>query len=114
VRTRQPDLFIFLRGRYEVGDLEGLQEQPVIEAAPDITIEILSRHETRQMRTDKIDDYRHIGVKECWIVSPQAQTVEILQLSTQGIRTVEIYGIGMSLGSALLEGFALLVEGIFA
>jgi Uma2 family endonuclease len=114
LRTRQPDLFIFLRGRQDVGNLEELLEQPVIETAPDIAIEILSKNETRRMRTDKIEDYRRIGVKECWIVSPQAQTIEVLQLSAQGVSTLDIYGMGMALGSELLAGFELPVEAVFA
>jgi Uma2 family endonuclease len=114
LRTRQPDLFIFLRGRQDVGDLQEFLEQPIIEAAPDIAIEILSKNETRLMRMDKIEDYRRIGVKESWIVSLQAQTVEILQLSAQGILTVGIYGMGMALGSEWLAGFALPIEAVFA
>jgi Uma2 family endonuclease len=114
LRTRQPDLFIFLRGRQDVGDLQDLLEQPIIEVAPDLAIEILSKHETRRMRTDKIEDYRRIGVKECWIVSRQAQTVEVLQLSTQGMSTVRICGMGMALVSELLAGFALPIEAVFA
>ena len=114
LRTRQPDLFIFLRGRDDTGDLEMLLDQPVIEVAPDITIEILSRHETRRMRRDKVEDYSRIGVKECWIVSPQAQTVEVLHLSIQGTRTVGIYGAGMQLCSELLEGFDVPVDEVFA
>jgi Uma2 family endonuclease len=94
LRTRQPDLFIFLQGRDDVGDLENLLDQPVIEMAPDITIEIISKNETRRARAAKIDDYCRIGVKECWILSPQAQTVEVLRLSPEGIRTVGIYGGG--------------------
>ena len=114
LRTRQPDLFIFLHGRDDVGDLAALLEQPVIEMAPDIAIEILSKNETRRMRADKLEDYRRIGVKECWIVSPQAQTVEVLQLLSQGTRTVGLYGVGMSLRSELLEGFEFLVDEVFA
>jgi Uma2 family endonuclease len=97
-----------------VGNLQDLLEQPIIEAAPDIAIEILSKNETRRMRTDKIEDYRRIGGKECWIVSPQAQTIEVLQLSAQGMSTVSIYGMGMTLGSELLAGFALPIEAVFA
>lgn len=114
LRTRQPDLFIFLRGREDVGDLENLLEQPVIEVAPDITIEIISKNETRRARLDKIEDYRRIGVKECWIVSPQAHTVEVLRLSPEGMRTVGIYGAGMRVSSEILEGLDLSVDAVFA
>jgi Uma2 family endonuclease len=114
LRTRQPDLFIFLRGRDDVGDLESLLDQPVIEVAPDLTIEIISKNETRRSRADKVEDYRRIGVKECWIVSPQGHTVEVLRLSPEGMRTVDIYGVGMRVQSEILEGLELLVDDIFA
>jgi Uma2 family endonuclease len=92
------------RGRDDVGDLEHLLEQPVIEVAPDITIEIISKNETRCARTARIEDYRRIGVKECWIVSPQAQTIEVLRLSPEGIRTAGLYGVGMRVQSEILAG----------
>lgn len=41
LRTRQPDLFVFLRGREDVGDLQDFLDQPVLEVAPDVTIEII-------------------------------------------------------------------------
>lgn len=113
LRTRQPDLFIFLRGREDVGDLENLLDQPIIEVAPDITIEVISKNETRRARADKIEDYRRIGVKECWIVSPQAQTVEVLRLSSEGLHTVGIYGAGMQVRSEILAGLELSVDDIF-
>jgi Uma2 family endonuclease len=113
LRTRQPDLFVFLRGREDVGDLTALLDEPVIERAPDITIEIISRHETRRSLADKLEDYRLIGVKECWLVSPQAQTVEVLRLSAEGMRTVGIYGVGMRLHSEVLDGLALAIDDIF-
>jgi Uma2 family endonuclease len=62
LRTRQPDLFVFLRGREDVGDLENLLEQPVIEVAPDLTIEIIAKNETRPAHLENIEDYRRIGV----------------------------------------------------
>jgi Uma2 family endonuclease len=113
LRARQPDLFVFLRGRGDIDDLENLLDQPVIEVAPDVTIEIVSKNETRRSRAEKIEDYRRIGVKECWIVSPQAQTIEVLQLSPEGMRTVGIYGAGMRIHSEILEELEIPVDGMF-
>lgn len=84
LRTRQPDLFVFLRGRNDIRALETILDQEVLEVAPDITIDILSTSETRRVRIDKIKDYQHIGVKECWIVSPQAQTKHGLDFADAG------------------------------
>ncbi|MGH8058668.1 MAG: Uma2 family endonuclease [Candidatus Entotheonellia bacterium] len=114
LRTQQPDLFIFLRGREDIGDLENLRRLPVLEIAPDITIEIISKSETRPSRTEKIEDYRRIGVKECWIVSPQGQTLEVLRLSAEGMQTAGLYGMGMRVQSELLPGLELRVDELFA
>lgn len=113
LRTRQPDLFVFLRGRGDIADLENLLDLPVLEVAPDITIEIISRCETRRSRLEKLEDYRHIGVKECWIVSPQAQTLEVVRLSSEGMQTVALYGVGMRVQSELMPGLDLRVDEMF-
>jgi Uma2 family endonuclease len=113
LRTRQLDLCVFLHGREDVGALQNLLDQPVIERAPDLTIEIISKNETRRSCAEKIEDYRRIGVKECWIVSPQALTVEVLRLSPEGIRTGGIYGVGMQVRSEILAGFELPIDAIF-
>jgi Uma2 family endonuclease len=113
LRTRQPDLFVFLRGRGDVGNLQDFLDQPAIEVAPDVTIEIISKNETRRSRAEKIEDYRRIGVKECWIVSPQAHTVEVLRLSPERMRTVGIYGAGMRIHSEILEELEIPVDEMF-
>jgi Uma2 family endonuclease len=103
-----------LSGRDDIGNLEDLRTQPVLQISPDITIEVISKNETRCARADKIEDYRRIGVKECWIVSPQGQTVEVLRLSPEGVRTVGIYGVGMHVRSEILAGIDLPVDDVFA
>ena len=113
LRTRQPDLFVFLRGREDMGNLQDFLDQPAIEVAPDVTVEIISKNETRRSRAEKIEDYRRIGVKECWLVSPQAQTVEVLRLSSEDMRTVGIYGVGMRIHSEILEGLEISVDEMF-
>jgi Uma2 family endonuclease len=114
LRTRRPDLFVFLRGREDISDLQALLEQPVLEVAPDLVIEIISKNETRRARLAKIEDYRRLGVKDCWIVSPQGQTVEVLRLSPEEVRTVGIYGVGMRVRSEILAGLDLPVDEVFA
>ena len=104
---------VFVRA-YHTRDIESLLDQPIIALPPDIAIEILSKHETRRMRLEKLEDYCRIGVKECWVVSPQAYTVEILRLSPAGTHTIGIYGAGRHLRSEILEAFELLIDEIFA
>ena len=88
LRTRQPDLmFISNARRYIIG-------RQVIEGGPDLVIEILSPSNTRRELEAKLQDYQSIGVREAWIVSPQGQTVEVLQLSPESIERSGLYGLG--------------------
>ena len=48
--------------------------------APDMVIEILSPSNRRHDRLVKLDLYQRAGVREYWIVSPEAQTVEVFLL----------------------------------
>jgi Uma2 family endonuclease len=107
LRTRQPDvMFISNARRY----LIGLQ---VIEGGPDLVIEVLSPTNTRQELQEKLQDYQAIDVREVWIVSPQAQTVEVLQLSTAGVQRSGLYGLGNLIVSQVLPELPLTVDEIF-
>jgi Uma2 family endonuclease len=107
LRTRQPDvMFISNARRYIIG-LQG------IEGGPDLVIEVLSPANTRQELQEKLQDYQTIGVREAWIVSPQAQTVEVLQLSAEGIQRSGLYGLGSLIVSQVLPELQLTVDELF-
>jgi Uma2 family endonuclease len=106
LRTRQPDvMFIGRERRFIVGP-------QVIEGAPDLVIEVLSPTNTRQELQGKLDDYRTIGVREAWVVSPEARTVEVLQF-TAAIERLGLYGLGDLLASQVLPDLRLTVDDIF-
>jgi Uma2 family endonuclease len=107
LRTRQPDLLFI---RVERVDIIG---EDLIEGAPDLVIEILSPSNTRAEVGEKLRDYAAIGVNECWLVSPEARTVEILRLQDQEWVRQGIYGPGDVITSSLLSGFWLAVNEIF-
>jgi Uma2 family endonuclease len=107
LRTRQPDvMFISNARRYIIG----LQ---VIEGGPDLVIEVLSPANTRQDLQEKLQDYQRIGVCEAWIVSPQAQTVEVLRFSAEGVQRSGLYGLGHLIISQVLPELHLTVDEIF-
>jgi Uma2 family endonuclease len=107
LRTRQPDiLFISNARRYIIG----LQ---VIEGGPDLVVEVLSPTNTRQELQEKLQDYQTISVREAWIVSPQAQTVEVLQLAAERIERSGLYGLGNLIVSQVLAELRLTVDEIF-
>lgn len=114
LRTRQPDLLFLNAARSGItqgAQLRGLQ---LLQQVPDLVIEILSPSNYRQGITDKLEDYRAIGVRECWIVSPEAQTVEVMRLSPERIEVLDIFGTGMPIRSEVLEGLTLSVDEVFA
>jgi Uma2 family endonuclease len=52
-------------------------------------------------------------VREAWIVATQGQTVEVLQLSPEGIDRSGLYGIGDLIVSQELPELRLMVDEIF-
>ncbi len=70
---RSPDIAVFSRARMVVQD--GL-----FWSAPDLIVEVLSPSENRPRKEEKLADYASIGVPEVWLVSLEAETVEILLL----------------------------------
>ena len=113
LRTRQPDILYLnaertgIRGRAE---LKGLQ---FLEIPPDLVVEILSPSNTRRDLEGKLADYLAIGVLECWLVSPEAETLEVVRLSAQGTEVVDIIGVDGSLRSGILEEFTLDLGEVF-
>jgi len=61
----------------------------------------------------KLEDYRQTGVHECWLVSPEAETIEVLRLATEETTTEGIFGIDGTLRSEVLGEFTVPVSEIF-
>jgi Uma2 family endonuclease len=112
--TRQPDLLFLSAARSGITEGAQLRGLQLLEQVPDLVIEILSPINTRRDLDQKLEDYRSIGVREYWIVSPEALTVEVMRLSAEGIHPLDIFGTGMTVRSQVLEGLALPVTEIFA
>ena len=68
-----PDLAVFQVDRI-------VEKDGYIHSAPELVVEVLSPADTRSERAEKLRDYESLGVPEVWVVSPEAQTVEILLL----------------------------------
>lgn len=113
LRTRQPDILYLsaertgIKGRAE---LRGLQ---FLEVAPDLVLEVLSPSNSRRDIENKLEDYSQIGARECWLVSPEAETVEVLRLSADEAASTAIFGVDGSLSSEILLDFVLPIREIF-
>jgi len=105
LRTRQPDILFLSAARSGINNIAQLRTMQVLKPSPDLVVEVLSPSNTRDEMRGKLEDYQKVGVRECWLVSPEAETVEVLQISAHEIITVNIRGIDGTLSSELLKDF---------
>jgi Uma2 family endonuclease len=113
LRVRQPDVLFLNGNRTGIRGRRGLRGIQTLDIAPDVTVEVLSPTNTRRDIRDKLEDYQGIGVLECWLVSPEAETVEVLSLGPEGISTEGLYGANDTLVSSVLHGFELPLQEVF-
>ena len=73
--------------------------------APDLVVEILSPATAGRDRTLKRALYARHGVKEYWLVDPEARTVTVLGLGADDFDVVGTYGEGQTMASPTLAGF---------
>ena len=81
--TRVPDIAVFLNKNV-------IAQDGYIHSAPELVVEVLSPGNVRTERVEKLEDYQSIGVPEIWIVSPEAETIEVLQLIEGKLKTTSI------------------------
>lgn len=103
----QPDILFISNERADIITSDNVQ------GAPDLVVEILSPATAERDRTVKLDLYATHGVKEYWIVDPDAKTITVLLRGEGGLGVVGIYGEGETLRSPTLTGFSLALEEIF-
>ena len=113
LRTRQPDILYLSGERTGISGRAGLRGLQFLEMAPDLVVEILSPSNTRREIGNKLEDYRRVGALECWLVSPEAETIEVLRLSTEEAVTEAIFGVDGTLNSEVLSDFSLPIRELF-
>ena len=113
LRIRQPDILYLSADRIGITGRDELRGLQFLEIPPDLVVEVLSPSNTRRDMEDKLADYRHVGVRECWLVNPEAETVEVIRMSLEEAATGAIFGVESSLRSEVLGDFTLPIRGIF-
>jgi Uma2 family endonuclease len=106
-RAVQPDVFFVGTSRLGI-----LRDR--IDGAADLVAEVLSPDSRRRDRRDKRDLYEQHGVREYWLVDPEAQTVEVLYLDAGEYRLAGRWRPSESAASRLLPGFSFPVADLFA
>ena len=113
LRIRQPDVLFLSAARAGVRRPSDLVGQQRIEAPLDLVIEVISPSNTRRYVEEKLVDYHSIGVLECWLVDFPSLTIEVWRLSADAMTLASTLGIGDTLHTEVLPGFALPVTDIF-
>ena len=107
LQTRQPDVFFVSNPRRAI---IGPQQ---IEGGPDLIVEILSPSNTRAEMEAKLHDYWMIDVQECWLISPEARTIEVLQRGGEYFERSGLYGMGDTIDSSILPDVHLRLEDVW-
>ena len=104
----QPDLHVALPGN------PGHVSRRGFEGVPDLVVEILSPSTRGHDLLTKRALYARAGVREYWLVDPDARTVEVLRLVDDAFHLAQRAGERDTAASLLLPGAALDVAALFA
>jgi Uma2 family endonuclease len=102
----QPDVLFISKARRHI-------IKNVIMGAVDLAMEVISTGSRSRDRIDKRDLYEQHGVKEYWIIDPDAETVEVFYLEGQQYQLLARSRPGDHAKSKLLEGFVVDVKEMF-
>ena len=111
LRTRQPDVLFISKAKFDAAGGENMTGP--LEVAPELVVEVLSPSETPRTLKNKLEDFRSIGVLEAWIVSMEAETIQVQKLSAEGFETVATYAHGQVAKSVVFPDLQIPVAEIF-
>jgi len=92
----QPDIFFISRDRL------GIIGKANVKGSPDLVIEILSESTKDWDRVSKRRVYSLYGVREFWIVDPDARTIEIASRRGSSLETAGVHHVGETASSLIL------------
>ncbi len=103
----QPDLLFVSKERL------GILTEANVQGAPDLVVEILSPSTGQRDLGIKRKLYARHGVREYWIVDPEAQTVEVLTWTEGGYCTAAVVPKTDELTSSLFPGLSVKLSEVF-
>jgi Uma2 family endonuclease len=83
--VRQPDLVMIHMSRMHIISKRG------INGAPDLVVEITSKHSLKRDKLTKRNVYAKYGVREYWIVDPSNFTLEQYELQDDDYELIDVY-----------------------
>ena len=113
LRTRQPGVLFIHKDKLSGTGFDAIEELQILEIVPDLVVEVLSASDTERVLSGKLSDYQRIGVKEGWLVSREARSVEVLQLTKEQSQSLGHFGLGEAIRSEVLPDVQLTVDAIF-
>jgi Uma2 family endonuclease len=105
-RVTQPDVAYISRDRLKI-------ISTTINGPVDLAAEIISLGNRNRDRIEKRDLYEQYGIKEYWLIDPEAQTVEVLHLESGRYQLFMRCTPGETAASKLLPGFDVSVTPLF-
>ena len=106
-RSVQPDVLFIAKERLGI-------IQRCVRGPADLVAEVVSPGSRHRDRIDKRDLYEQYGVREFWLIDPEARTVEVFFLENEQYRLVGRFRSGQTARSRLLTGFKVKVDHLFA
>ena len=112
LQVRQPDVFFITTDKVRL--TEGTLRSGILEAVPELVVEVASDSETENRLSGKLRDYYAIGVSEVWIVRPETQSVELLRRDATGYQTDTVYSGNETVLSRVFPDLMVPVSAMFA
>ncbi|NBC17308.1 MAG: Uma2 family endonuclease [Bacteroidetes bacterium] len=101
----QPDLFVVAKERLDIVDA-------YVDGVPDLIVEVVSPSSITYDRKTKYNLYEKVGVREYWIVDPEAHTVDVFVRREGRFDLLDTFAAGDTAASVLLDGFSAAVDDI--
>lgn len=104
---RQPDILLVYRAH------EARITDKMLDGPPDWVAEVLAPDTCAIDENDKLAEYAHAGVEECWLVDPAEMTIRTYLLVEATYRLTSTYTADQTARSIVVDGFAIKVEAVF-
>lgn len=83
-----------------------------VEGAPDLVVEVISASTARRDRGAKLRLHERYGVRECWLVTPDEWTIEVIELAP-GTRHRRTYDVDTPIVSSVLGPLGFSTDDVF-